>query len=76
MTHRNAPLSPEGRRRLVQRCQHRQQRWGGQSQAGRVSLQRQMRMTLQQKQRLPSVMQMLTQVSPPLQLQRHQRCEQ
>ncbi|RAV01379.1 IS481 family transposase [Mycolicibacter senuensis] len=23
MSHRNAPLSPEGRRRLVQRCQHR-----------------------------------------------------
>src|SRR5699024_2610429 len=23
VTHRNAPLSPEGRRRLVQRCQHR-----------------------------------------------------
>ena len=23
MTHRNAPLSPEGRRRLVERCQHR-----------------------------------------------------
>jgi transposase len=23
MSHRNAPLSPEGRRRLIQRCQHR-----------------------------------------------------